>query len=209
MSRNLHTGQIETQNYLIARIQPITESLLVHTCEARQGNNCDCYIDGNKNGYWLVARIQSIKNRVLVDMEHGNYYYYNDFDGNYLIARIQPIRDCMLVDVKCGKRMIVIVLLMTMAITLLPEFRPLETACWWMWSAASLNAISYFSSGANRSYIIIMIIILVMMITKTTMMMMIMTMLMVTELRNVNSFTQSKYFKPNSTQRKVRKLRQI
>ena len=35
--------------------------------------------------------------------------------------------------------------------TLLPELRPLETACWWMWRAASRSASSYFSSGANLS----------------------------------------------------------
>ena len=26
-----------------------------------------------------------------------------------------------------------------------------DTACWWMWRAANLNATSYLSSGANRS----------------------------------------------------------
>ena len=36
-------------------------------------------------------------------------------------------------------------------ITLFPELSPLETACWWMCKAASLKAISYFNSGANRS----------------------------------------------------------
>ena len=53
--------------------------------------------------------------------------------------------------------MLVIIMLMvetTMSIswiTLFPELSPLETACWWMCRAASLKAISYFNSGANRS----------------------------------------------------------
>ena len=55
--------------------------------------------------------------------------------------------------------MLVIIMLMvktTMSIseiTLFPELSPLETACWWMCRAASLKAISYFNSGANRSWI--------------------------------------------------------
>ena len=51
--------------------------------------------------------------------------------------------------------MIIMVILMTTmsisGITLFPELSPLETACWWMCRAASLKAISYFNSGANRS----------------------------------------------------------
>ena len=53
--------------------------------------------------------------------------------------------------------MLVIIMLMAMTtmsisgITLFPELSPLDTACWWMCRAASLKAISYFNSGANRS----------------------------------------------------------
>ena len=53
--------------------------------------------------------------------------------------------------------MLMIIMLMvetTMSIsgiTLFPELSPLDTACWWMCRAASLKAISYFNSGANRS----------------------------------------------------------
>ena len=51
--------------------------------------------------------------------------------------------------------MIIMVMAMTTMsiswITLFPELSPLETACWWMCKAASLKAISYFNSGANRS----------------------------------------------------------
>ena len=51
--------------------------------------------------------------------------------------------------------MIIMVRVMTTmsisGITLFPELSPLETACWWMCRAASLKAISYFNSGANRS----------------------------------------------------------
>ena len=49
---------------------------------------------------------------------------------------------------------IMVIVMTTMSIsriTLFPELSPLETACWWMCKAASLKAISYFNSGANRS----------------------------------------------------------
>ena len=51
-------------------------------------------------------------------------------------------------------RIIMVRVMTTMSIsgiTLFPELSPLETACWWMCRAASLKAISYFNSGANRS----------------------------------------------------------
>ena len=47
--------------------------------------------------------------------------------------------------------MVMTTMLSISGITLFPELSPLETACWWMCRAASLKAISYFNSGANRS----------------------------------------------------------